>query len=191
MKSILNFSLVLLVFSLVFTSCKKDPEEPNIVKGCKDSSADNFNASSTEDDGTCTYQKRYLGEYTGNFDCKDQFEAIFNTADIIIDERLSKSEVNIIIKSTIGDLPVLGIIKRDSLYVDATLTGLKIQAKDINPQLPDIEITANGTVKTTLLISSDNKILTGDLYLTLKPTSPPEYALFTLSDVCGLIAIKK
>lgn len=188
MKSILNYSFIVIVFSLVFVSCKKDPET---TTGCNDSTADNYNVSATEDDGSCTYQKRFLGEYAGSFDCKDAFAAIFNTADIIIEERISKSEVLITIKSSIGDLPVLGIIKRDSLFVDATLTDLKIQANDINSQFPEIEIIANGSVKTTLLISSDNKILSGDLYLTLKPTSPIEYSLITLSDVCGLVATKK
>jgi hypothetical protein len=188
MKSILNFALLILVFSLVLTSCKKDPEG---TAGCNDSSADNFNSAATEDNGTCTYQKRYLGDYTGVFSCAGSFAAIFSTAEIKITEQIEKSKVVITIASTIGDIPVEGTIKKDSLFVDALLTDLKFKANQINPLLPEVDIVANGTIKTVLKISSDNKILTGDLNLAIKPTSPAEYAIFALSDVCGLVATKK
>ena len=188
MKSILNFALFVLVFSLVFVSCKKDPEG---TAGCNDSTADNFNAAATEDNGTCTYQKRYLGDYTGVFSCAGSFAAIFSTAEIKITEQIDKSKVVIKIASTIGDIPVEGTIKKDSLFVDALLTGLEFKANQINKDLPEVDIIANGTIKTVLKISSDNKTLTGDLNLSIRPTSPAEYTIFALSDVCGLIATKK
>ena len=50
-----NYKLLTILISLsvtsFFTSCDKDED----VMGCTDSSATNFNASATEDDGSCTY----------------------------------------------------------------------------------------------------------------------------------------
>ena len=50
---IFKLTSILIVFTTItfFTSCDKDED----VMGCTDSSATNFNASATEDDGSCTY----------------------------------------------------------------------------------------------------------------------------------------
>jgi len=185
-----NFKLLsfMLIIGLVFSSCKKDPET---VSGCTDPLGDNYNAEATIDNNTCTFQKRFLGDYSGTFDCKDQFKAVFSTAELSVSELIKKDEVNITIQSTIGPLPVMGKIIDNKLVVDATLKDLPISARDISPLFPDIQIIATGTVTSTLSLDNTNKILTGSLKLTLKPTSPPEYAILSLTDNCDLVATKK
>ena len=107
MASNLNFLSFILITGLVFSSCKKDPET---VSGCTDPLGDNYNAEATIDNSTCTFQKRFLGDYSGTFDCKDQFKAVFSMAELSITELIKKDEVNITIQSTIGPLPVMGKI---------------------------------------------------------------------------------
>ena len=50
---IFKLTSILIAFTAItfITSCDKDED----VMGCTDSSATNFNASATEDDGSCTY----------------------------------------------------------------------------------------------------------------------------------------
>jgi len=194
MKSILNFSLVILVFSLVFTSCKKDPE---VTAGCNDSSADNYNASVTEDDGTCTFQKRYLGEYTGDIKCAGIFAAVFSMADLSIIETINKNTVNIIIQTTIGPIPVVGNITKSELNVDALIPDLSIKPSDILTGASETPIKADGEIKSLLTLSSDGKVLTGILTIKLTTKEPttingiPIPAGFTLNDDCPFTGTKK
>ncbi len=188
MATNLKFLSFILITGLVFSSCKKDPET---VSGCTDPLGDNFNAEATIDNNTCTFQKRFLGDYTGQFNCAGTFKAVFSMAELSITELIKKDEVNITIQSTIGPLPVMGKIIDNKLVVDATLKDLPISARDINPQLPDIQLIATGIVTTTLSLDNTNKILTGSMKLTLNATSPPEYAFLSLSDTCELTATKK
>ena len=52
---IFKLTSILIVFSTItlITSCDKDDD----VLGCTDSAATNFDASATEDDGSCTYEE--------------------------------------------------------------------------------------------------------------------------------------
>jgi hypothetical protein len=69
MKRIFIILIAALMITAVIESCKKTKS----VKGCKDADAQNFNASATEDDGTCQYlasssasnSNAVLEEYTG------------------------------------------------------------------------------------------------------------------------------
>ncbi len=194
MKSILNFSLVILVFSLTFASCKKDPE---VTSGCSDSSADNYNASVTEDDGTCTYQKRYLGDYAGDIKCPGSFAAVFSMADLSLMETLDKNTVNIIIQTTIGPIPVLGKITKSELNVDALITDISIKPSDIVPGASEIPIKADGEIKSLLTLSDNSKVLTGVIKIKLITKEAttisgiPIPAGFTLSDECPFVGTKK
>jgi len=56
-----------LTVSLIFSSCKKDDDEvvtPTVISGCTDSDATNYNASATQDDGSCTYDISGVWETT-------------------------------------------------------------------------------------------------------------------------------
>ena len=194
MKSILNFALLVFVFSLVLVSCKKDPET---TTGCNDSAADNYNASATVDDGTCTYQKRYIGEYVGDIKCPGTFSAVFSMADLSIIETIDKKTVNIIIQTTIGPIPVLGNITKSELNVDQPIPDLSIKPSDILAGASETPIKADAEIKSVLTLSEDGKILTGILKIKLttkEATTVNGFPIpvgFTLSDECPFTGTKK
>lgn len=190
----LKFLFIMLVVGLVFSSCKKDPET---VSGCTDPLGDNYNAEATIENNTCTFQKRFLGEYTGLFNCAGTFKTVFSMANLSITELIKKDEVNIIIQSAIGPLPVMGKLTKNEVTVDATLMNLKVKAGDVVAGGGDTEILCDGTVKTVLTISADNKTLTGNLNVKLVTKEAvmigvfPLPAGFTLSDDCAFTGTKK
>ena len=53
MKTALFLSM--LTIAIGFTACTKDSPKPDPISGCTDSTATNFNAQATIDDGSCTY----------------------------------------------------------------------------------------------------------------------------------------
>jgi hypothetical protein len=180
-----NKIFILAIMVILFSaSCKKDEK----VVGCTDPLGDNYNAAAIISDSSCTYQKRFLGEYTGAVACKDKFKAAFTKADMSILELLTKNEVNIIIQSTIGPLPVKGTLTKDKLTVDGKLTDLKINLKDLGLSLGDAIIDADATIKSVLTISADNKTLTGDLNLALIPKIE---ILPKFEDTCSFVGTKK
>jgi len=54
---------LLLVLPLIFSSCSKDNNIPTAVLGCSDSTATNYNALATVDDGSCTYSVGATGYF--------------------------------------------------------------------------------------------------------------------------------
>jgi hypothetical protein len=163
MRHLTLFVLVALM-TASFTSCNKDKS------GCTDPKADNYDVNATVSDTVCTYQKRFVGDFSGQIGCKGLFKTAFTMADMTIEELINRKEVNIIIQSTIGPLPVRGIItSTNSMKVDATLTGIRINLKTLSALAPDKEIDAHATIKSDLTISDDNKTLTGLLKIALIP----------------------
>lgn len=167
MKSFLRFSLLLGVFILMVISCKKDPE---VVSGCIDPLGDNFNATATVGDNSCTYQKRFVGTYSGNIECKGLLSAVFDSADIIVTELIDKSKVNVVIQTSIGPIPVTGNVTRDSLSVSTVLRNLKIVPNTLFPGTGSTEIGFDiGVEAKSMKISADNKTLKGDIRIILTP----------------------
>ncbi|MCE2788644.1 MAG: hypothetical protein LW630_01895 [Saprospiraceae bacterium] len=195
MQSLRILPAIFFLFLVALTSCKKEPE---IVKGCTDPLADNYSTDAEEDDGTCTFQKRFLGEYACEFACKGPFASVFTTANLSITELIKKDEVNIIIESAIGPLPVMGkIIGKDTVIVDASLQNLSIEPGDIIPGAGTTPIKADAKVKTDLVISTDNKKLSGVLIVEIITREPtvisgfPIPAGFSLKDECAFTGTKK
>jgi hypothetical protein len=189
-----NFGLfyTILLLSLLLPSCKKEA-----VTGCTDPLGDNYDASAEVSDSSCTYQKRFLGEYTGQIACRGLFATAFTMANLSVNELIKKDEVNIIIQSTIGPLPVKGILTKNTITVDQLLTGLKVNLKDLNPLAPDEIIDADGTIKTVLTVSDDNKTLTGVIAIALIPKKDVNIlglifpAGTPLPDQCDFVGTKK
>lgn len=195
MRSIFHISTLLPILCLItLLSCDKDPE---VISGCTDPLGDNYNAQASTDDASCTYQKRFLGDYNGEFGCKGTFATVFTMAQLSITELIKKDEVNIIIQTTIGPLPVKGILTKSTVIVDATLTNLKIKVGDVVPGAGDTQVLVDGKVKTTLNISNDNKILTGIIQLELVTKEPATIGFITLpagyklADECDFKGTKK
>ncbi|MBK8515581.1 MAG: hypothetical protein IPL55_04610 [Saprospiraceae bacterium] len=49
-----------LILAITLVSCKKDPE---VISGCTDPLGDTYNPDASIDNSSCTYQKRFLGDY--------------------------------------------------------------------------------------------------------------------------------
>lgn len=170
MKAFFNyFTIICVAIATIFLSCNTEPE---VISGCTDPLGDNYNAQATVDNASCTFQKRFLGKYNGEFKCKGSFATVFTMAQMEITELIKKDEVNIIIQSTIGPLPVMGKLSKSTVDVDATLTNIKVKVGDVVPGGGDGQVLVDGKVKTTLTISSDNKILTGIINLELITKEP-------------------
>lgn len=162
-----NVALLFMLVTILFTSCKKD------VEGCTDPKADNYNADANVSSDDCTYQKRFAGTYDCTFGCKGTLSGVFQTAEMTISELAVKSEVNLIIQSTIGPIPVKGtIIPTDSVKVDQTLDNLEVVPEIFFPGTGTTPIKVTGTVKTTLGVSDDNKKVSGIIFLTLANKEP-------------------
>lgn len=196
MNAILQkITILIFAVSTIFLACNKDPE---VITGCTDPLGDNFNAQAAVDNATCTYQKRFLGEYNGEFRCKGSFAAVFTMAQLKVTELIKKDEVNIIIESTIGPLPVMGKLTKDTVSVDATLNNIKVKVGDVVPGGGDAQVLVEGKIKTKLKISADNKTLTGliGLELITKEATTlggiiPIAAGTSLKDECDFKGIKK
>ncbi|MFZ1704141.1 MAG: hypothetical protein WAT79_07330 [Saprospiraceae bacterium] len=162
-----KFALMFGMIIFLFASCKKD------VEGCTDVQADNYNADANVSTSTCTYQKRFTGDYDCTFGCAGTLAGVFQTAEMNVSELAVKSEVNLIIQSTIGPIPVKGtVISKDSIKIDAVLDNLEVVPEIFFPGTGTTPIKVSGTVKSTLGISSDNKKIAGILELTLANKEP-------------------
>lgn len=190
---ILNFAMLICMSALLMTSCKKE------VEGCTDPKADNYDSEATVSVDNCTYQKRFAGDYSCDFNCPGNFAGLFQTADMTISELAVKTEVNIVIQATIGPILVKGtIISSDSLRVDQTLDNLEVVPEIFQPGAGTTPIKASGTVKSTIGISADNKIISGVLDLTMTNKEPVTIGGFplpagflVLTDKCDFTGTKK
>jgi hypothetical protein len=119
-------------------------------------------------------------------------------AQVSITELIKKDEVNIIIQSTIGPLPVPGKLTKSEVVVDALLPNIKVKVGDVVPGAGDTQVLCDGKIKTTLTISADNKKLTGLIKLELITKEAflfggvlPIAAGYSLADECDFVGTKK
>ncbi|MEZ4911770.1 MAG: hypothetical protein R2774_13030 [Saprospiraceae bacterium] len=182
-----------MIFSLLFGGCKK---EDDVVKGCKDSAADNYVANADEEDGSCTYQKRYLGSYLADIACQDVFKDAFSQGNMAINETIDKTSVNIILETNIGPLPVTGKVSRDTLAVDAVLSDIEIELALLNPAFGEGTVLTDISLKSKMVVSSDNKNLNGPLEALIVTKEDvvvfgiPISKGFNVSDSCSISAVK-
>ncbi|MBP9056104.1 MAG: hypothetical protein KBF69_06945 [Saprospiraceae bacterium] len=196
MSSFLKFTVVLVCFALVNFSCKKDPETDPVIKGCRDAQADNYNANATVDEGNCYFQKRFISAYNVNILC-GAASAVFKDATLDITENTKKDRVNFNIGSIAGSIIFDGVITKNTVNIDTTILGLIVNAKNLDPNYPDVEVKANVSMKSLLTLSDDSKKLAGNMKVGLVTTEPFTIngieipAGFPVNDDCTFEGVKK
>lgn len=176
--------------------CQKDPET---VSGCTDTLADNYNAQATEDNGTCTYINRFTGSYNGNFECEGLFAFLFSMQDVLITSIPGEgSKVNVDVVTPVQTISVTATITdSQTLSVDQTIRDILVNPADIVSGAEGAPVKTDLKIVTTMTISPDNKVLTGNIEGTLTTREPvvvggfPFPAGFALNDVCSFTGTKK
>lgn len=163
--------LFVLMCTMMVASCKKDPEVDIIIKGCKDPLGDNYNKDAEEEDGSCTYQKRFIAQYDVNILC-GAATAIFKDATMEITSNTKKDRVNFLIGSIAGDITFDGVITTNTIKIDTIIQDLIVNAKNINVNFPDQNVKADVTMQSLLTLSDDAKKLSGDMVVKIKSNEP-------------------
>lgn len=120
----LTFKSLLLLMALAFvgttfTSCGES--EPEVVVGCMDADADNYDELANTDSGNCAYGTRFIGEYDGTFGCQ---LLPFTAAELSITEIAGNTQSlnTIVVSAAVGTIPLTAtIVDKDNISLDASL----------------------------------------------------------------------
>jgi hypothetical protein len=145
MKNIF-FLFVIGIFALV--SCE-DPVE--IVEGCTDEEAENYNPNANESNNSCVYAREaYLGDFSGIITCGGLIPDPSPFTMSVTEGLTGNNDVIIEIKDTPTAFPIVnGFARNDSLLIPSDTHQIEIYGI-----LSDVEITGNSvfqdTEKTTI-----------------------------------------
>jgi hypothetical protein len=186
MKSTLFFAFLATV-SLTVSSCGDD--EPEVINGCTDEVADNYNANATDDNGTCTYQDRFAGTWPGTFSCQGLLAALFTSADVTIAPGSESDKVGITVTSTTlpFPIPLNGTITRDNLSIDVLIENVEFTGLDIIPGYEGERF--NIGVIGSLTLNAAGTTLSGDMNFTLTELTSGGI-IPTITDTCNFTATK-
>lgn len=198
MKILKSTFILLLITSVVFTSCKKDPEEEDIkIEGCTDAAADNYNPDAAVNNGECYYQNRFISEYDVSVLCNQATE-IFEDAKMSIQSAGNRDQVFFSITSSATDISFFGdIVNRNLVTIDTILKDFQADLKDLTPLVTQSQVvTVDLGIFAELSLSTDIKNLSGDMALQLISKDTIDYnglkiPPITLEDECRLSADKK
>lgn len=186
-----------LFFSFFSLSCRPEPEpEPEIIKGCTDSSADNFNPAAQEDNGSCTYQNKYVGLYDMAIQC-GLLTNSFSEATLNIKASSNKQLLDIELNAVNFKFNFFARVTKDTAYVDTTYTNFVINPKDLIIQADSAAIRTNFTLKSKMVLRNNNRAIKGPLNIIINNIDPIKVQTIdlppnqTFKDDCDIDAIKR
>lgn len=186
LASLLCFALCSVM--VVFTSCGDD-EEPtvDVVMGCTDAAATNYDALAVEDDGSCTFARdNFIGDYLSSLTCPNDPILMNISTDSLtfaIAEGLDPDDLSSVnVAFTSGVVAGLGfdaVIDGDNLTIpEVTFEGLPFEFGGATVVL---DITASGAFTLT---DSD---LVGTISLDAKQESGATLG----TDTCDVVGVKQ
>lgn len=146
------YLFLFVIASTTVISCGDDDE---VISGCTDVKAENYNPNATEDNGLCVYpNEKFFGNYSGSFTCPAPFDIINQD---VVEFRLTPpadaGEVNkVTVSATITGIPLSldGDVDGDKiLFVDKTIENISVQGVTT-----DVTFSGEGTLNGNVLTAN-------------------------------------
>lgn len=151
-KHIIALYLLLGVFVISISSCKKD------IEGCMDATAENFDSEATVDNGLCTYARdKFIGMFVGNLACQAPLPNDEEFTITFAEGLTDNTEVEISFQNTETPIPVLvGNVSGNTIIIAETDASVAL-----DPAMPDdkIDLTFSGEA----VLDETGNNLTGEL----------------------------
>lgn len=174
---LISFSLFALLF--IFTSCGDD-----LIKGCTDSVAENYNPDAEESDGDCIYARtKFVGDYKGTIVCPGELSDSFNpdsTYSFKILENFDDGAGPNDLKITLPiSAEVNGFMINTQITFGGTANGNKLIVENDVIMISTLSV----IVSADITMEADNKTINGPLNI--------DASTFLGADMCTLSGIKE
>jgi hypothetical protein len=183
MKTKLHLTIVSIVLltagTLFLTSCGDD-----LIKGCTDEAAENYNPDAEESDGNCTFSReKFVGDYLGSIVCPGDLSDSFNpdttyafkiVEDLDIDAGPNDLKISLPISTTINGFPI-----NTQITFGGTADGNRLLVDNDVIMIATLSV----IVSADITMQSDNKTISGSLDI--------DASTFLGADMCMLSGVKQ
>ena len=154
--------------------------------GCTDEDGDTYDPKFNEDDGSCTYFDRYLGDYDGVFVCAGVFLGLLDQASSTITKKAgddNKDQVIVFVSNPASEITLVldGTITKDDVTIDTYIPEFEftIDLGGGNIIEGPFEVYVTGK-----LVRMDDNSLSGDININIIKDA------LSVNDICTYTATK-